>query len=85
VVATNIGLTSHTATGETDSGGYLRDMLTLGSAAHAPAAGSYVVDKQTITLHSGGAVVRVNCLDFESTDVTVEDITSAPNTTCTRN
>ena len=85
VVATNIGLTSHTATGETDSGGYLRDMLTLGSATHAPAAGSYVVDKQTITLHSTGAVVRVSCLDFESTDVTVKDITSAPNTTCTRN
>jgi len=85
VVDTNVGLTSSTGSGATDSTGILRDMLNLGSSTHSPLPGSYVVDKQTITLHWNGAVVRVNCLDFEATDVTVTDITSMPNTTCTRN
>lgn len=84
VVDTNVGLTSSMGSGVTDSTGILRDMLALGSAGHAPNPGDYAVEKQTITLHSTGATVRVNCLDKEYTDVSVTDITSAPGTTCTR-
>lgn len=85
VIETNIGITSHTGSAPTDDGGILRDQLNLGSSTGPPAPGSYVVDKQTITLHSTGAVVRVNCLDYEAVDVIVTDITSTPNATCSRN
>ena len=51
VVDTNVGLTSRTTSGTTDSEFMLKDQLNFGSATHAPGAGSFAVDKQTITFH----------------------------------
>jgi hypothetical protein len=85
ITDTNVGLTTYTSSGYTDTNFFLKDMLSLGSSTKAPSPGSYAVAKQTLTLHSSGATVRVNCLDFEATDVTVKDITSNPNVTCARN
>jgi len=77
--------TFNNGSGSTDSDYIVKDMLSLGSATAPPPTGSYVLVKQTWTLHSSGATVRVNCLDFEATDVTVKDITSTPGATCSRN
>lgn len=85
VIATNVGATTQTASGITDSNFTMKDDLSLGSTTHAPNPGSYIVDKQTITYHDTGQTVRINCLDFEATDVSVKDITATPGTTCTRN
>jgi hypothetical protein len=85
ITSTNVGLNSYTGGGFTDGAFNVKDMLALGSATAAPAPGSYAVAKQTWTLHSSGATVRVNCLDFEATDVTVTNITSTPTVTCSRN
>jgi len=85
ITDTNVGLNSYNGSGSTDGGFNVKDMLALGSASAAPAPGSYAVAKQTWTLHSSGATVRVNCLDFEATDVTVTNITSTPTVACSRN
>lgn len=63
----------------------LVDKLALGQTLSPLPAGSYVLRKQTIKVTFTGAKVRVNCLDFEATDVTVTDITNSPGVPCTRN
>ncbi len=85
VTDTNVGLRSYTGSGYTDANFVVKDMLALGSATAPPAPGSYAVAKQIWTAHSTGNVVRVNCLDFESTDVSITDITGTPTATCSRN
>lgn len=64
--------------------GILLDNLFWGFPANPIPAGYYYLQQQTITLHNTGAVVRVNCLDFEATDVTVTDVTNNPGAQCTR-
>jgi hypothetical protein len=77
-----------TGSGATHKGGILWDNLAIGTtegAAHSPQkVGGFAVRNQVITLHKTGATVRVNCIDFEPTDVTVTDITDNPQTQCTR-
>jgi len=58
-------------------GGILMDMLTLGFTS-GPIPSNGYVSTATITLGATGITVRVNCLDYEATDVKVTDITSAP-------
>jgi hypothetical protein len=60
------------------------DFYAFGSQTATPPSGTYVVYKQTITATSTGKAVRVNCLDYETSGITVTDITSSPGTTCTR-
>jgi hypothetical protein len=81
----NIDTTPTTSPGATDKSGILLDDLVLGGTTRPLNLGSFTVDRQIIKLHSTGTTVRVNCLDFEVADVTVTDITSAPDTICTRN
>ena len=85
IVATNMNSQHSQGNGNTNDKGILVDDLNLGTNVAPPQPGQYIVKKQTITLHSTGVTVRVNCLDYEATDVTVTDITSAPNAACTRN
>jgi hypothetical protein len=78
-----------TGPGQTHKGGILWDNLAFGEylsgASGSPQnLGSYDVKEQTITLLKTGGTVRVNCLDFEPTDVTLIDIIDKPNTPCTR-
>jgi hypothetical protein len=61
--------------GATDSRKMLWDDLSLGSAIAAPEIGMYSLTIQLIKLRSTEILVRVNCLDFEATAVTVTDIT----------
>ena len=87
VQSTNVGLTSHTANAGTNSAGLLGDQLVFGSATHAPATGNYALDLQTFTTTVDGKPVtlRINCLDYEATDVKVQDVTSkGPNTVCAK-
>jgi hypothetical protein len=64
--------------------GLLLDNLYWGFPANPIPAGYYYLQQQTITLHNSRATVRVNCLDFEATDVSVTDVTNTPGTPCTR-
>jgi hypothetical protein len=76
--------------GATIEGGLLVDNLSLVQTNQPLPAGTYLLKEQIITLHSTGIVVRVNCLDYEATDVTVTEITGQynpavnPNTQCKR-
>ena len=88
IPTTSPGLTVHfnKRSGWTDETGTLTDELARGTQnPPPPAPGSYILEQQTLTIHDTGAAVRVNCLDYEATDVTVTDITKNPNTPCTRN
>jgi hypothetical protein len=85
IVATNMNSQHSQGNGNTDDKGILVDDLNLGNDVGPPQPGQFIVKKQTITLHSTGITVRINCLDYEATDVTVTDVTSTPGTTCTRN
>jgi hypothetical protein len=85
LVASSTGGADYTSSGYTDNNGVLKDLLGSGSPISAPPPGSYTLYRQTISLASTGITVRVNCIDFEATDVTVTDITSTPGTQCARN
>jgi hypothetical protein len=77
--------------GATDSQKILWDDLALGSTTAAPQAGQYSLTVQLVTLRSTEILVRVNCVDFEATAVTVKNITGQydpnadPSTLCKRN
>jgi len=75
----------HPRNGWTDDNGVLWDWLTRGNVSPPPPApGTYVLVQQTFTLKDMGRIVRVNCLDYEATDVYVTDITNNPGAPCTR-
>jgi hypothetical protein len=85
VVASNpSGVQNNSGSGATDANFILMDFYAFGSQTATPPSGTYVVYKQTITATSTGKAVRVNCLDYETSGITVTDITSSPGTTCTR-
>ena len=64
--------------------GKLLDNLVWGSKIQPIPAGYYYLVQQTQTLLKTGATVRVNCLDYEATDVSVTDVTNNPNPPCAR-
>ena len=66
------------------------DTLGFGRPVVAFPTGSYALERQIYTLDPGddsvqGRVIRVNCLDFEFTELTVTNVTSqGPNAVCKR-
>lgn len=54
------------------------------SASPPPQPGDFLKNKQTLTITVPGRtdVVRVNCMNFQSNDVTLTNVTSTPNATC---
>ncbi len=85
VIKASSGGVPTTGPGWTNDKGILRDNLTFGFPDGPVLNTDFSLEGQTITLHSTATTVRVNCLDFEQTDVTVTDITSTPDfTKCTR-
>jgi hypothetical protein len=68
------------------AGGIIKDMLAFGAREQPLDPDKFAVLKQTITDNSKDMkTLRINCIDFESTDVTVTDITAQGQTgTCPR-
>ena len=79
----NFTVNQHTGNGWSNRAGILTDNLYWYFPANPIPAGYYYLQQQTITLDKSGATVRVNCLDFEATDVSVTDVTSNPGPPCT--
>jgi hypothetical protein len=84
--ATNAGPRQPSTGGaSTDSQGVLTDELLLGgnNASFVLSSGQFVLYRQNISTLNG-STVRINCLDYESTGVTVTDITATPYKFCAR-
>lgn len=85
----NLTIIKHSA-GSTKKDGTFIDTLGFGRPVVAFPTGSYALERQIYTLDPGddsvqGRVIRVNCLDFEFTELTVTNVTSqGPNAVCKR-
>jgi len=87
VQATNVGLTSHTGDGATDSTGLFKDFLAFGNSTTGPQPGDFAINRQILSVAIGAQsfTVRVNCMNYQATDVTVTDRTSSGvNVNCTQ-
>lgn len=82
VTDTNVGLSSQSASGATDSSYTLYDLLAFGQPNKAVPAGSYAYTLQTIKYRGTGNTVRVNCLMQTGSTETVTDITANPSVPC---
>ena len=75
------GLTAKTGGGPLSNGTFQDFWAFVGTSA-PPGPGQYVKARQSITIIDNNTSLtysnlRINCLDFEATDVTVTDITKA--------
>ena len=69
-----------------NSAGQFRDVLAFCfNAPPPPQPGEFVKSKQALTINAATRTynnLRINCLDQESSDVTITDVTSTPSATC---
>jgi hypothetical protein len=67
-----------TGDGDTEPDGWFYDMLALGNTGNGPQPGHYFIARQifSTTVNNQSVVLRVNCLHYTHTDVTVTDRTS---------
>lgn len=80
------GQTEQTQSGvATDSNGMFSDVVAFCTTAPPPPQpGEFIKDKQSISIRVGNTsyLVRVNCVNKQSSDVTITDKTSTPAATC---
>jgi len=80
VIDENIDAPLHTSDSSTNADGeFLDGLVLLGNSANAIPANACSILKQTITVTGNKSPIRVNCLRFGSTDVTITDVTLNPS------
>jgi hypothetical protein len=78
----NVNATMETGDSSTNAAGQFLDSLALLGTSALPSNACSIV-KQSFTATGNSSPIRVNCLRYGSTDVTITDVTSNPGT-CTK-
>jgi hypothetical protein len=78
VVAQNITVTTDTGNSQSNSTGDFGDELHLISTSPLP-SNACSVSKQTFTVSGYSQPIRVNCLQFSQSDVSINDVTANPS------
>jgi hypothetical protein len=80
VVDKNIDSGLSTGDSSTNADGEFLDALVLlGTSPSAIPANACAIDKQSITVTGNSKPIRVNCIQYSATDVTITDVTSNPS------
>jgi hypothetical protein len=78
VVDQNINTNMNNGNSSTNAAGQFLDGLALLSTSTLPSTACSII-KQSFTATGNSSPIRVNCLQYRSTDVTITDVTSNPN------